>query len=138
MLFGGAKTRLAARFLSGLATPEIRPGDAVNRHGDAKNARLLARLKGADAGSLAGGVGLLRLRDACAAAAAVKRPAVVGALETAFTHAALTQGCETMGAAVEGDTPHAAVGLVATAANSTFGLATSALAVIPPDDKWCA
>ena len=43
-----------------------------------------------------------------------------------------------MGTAVEGDAPHAAVGLVATAANSTFGLATSALAVIPPDDKWCA
>jgi hypothetical protein len=43
-----------------------------------------------------------------------------------------------MGAAVEGDAPHAAVGLVATAADSTIGLATSVLAVIPPDDKWCA
>ena len=81
---------------------------------------------------------ILLLRYSHALARPVKRPAVVWALEAAFSHAALTQGCEAMGAAVEGDAPHAAVGLVATAANSTIGLATPVLAVIPPDDKWCA
>tara|TARA_B100000795_G_scaffold74821_1_gene53073 strand:- start:5 stop:136 length:132 start_codon:yes stop_codon:yes gene_type:complete len=43
-----------------------------------------------------------------------------------------------MGAAVEGDAPRAALGLIATTTNFTIGLAASALAVIPPDDKWRA